>query len=85
MKRINNTFEKIEELRGAIIRCYLTNPQAVVFINNKAAEQLPQGSVFLEDGIWQNWPRVVAVKYNEKFQNFEKTNDGDEMFFLELE
>lgn len=85
MKKINNTFTKIEELRGAIIRRHMDNPQAVLFINDKAAEQMPENSIFLENGIWKKWPRVIAVKYNEEIHHFEKTDDGDEMFFYELD
>ena len=85
MKKINNTFTEIEELRKAIIRIHTNNPQVVLFINNKAAEQMPQNSVILEDGIWGEWPRVIAVEYDEKIHYFEKTNDGDEILFCELE
>ena len=79
------SFETAEKLRGAVIRRYLTNQQAVIFISNKAAEQMPENNVFFEDGIWSNWPRVVAIKRDDEILRFKKSADGDEMFFYDLE
>lgn len=84
-KTHNKSFNTIEELRGAVIRRLLNNSQAVVFISNKAAEQMSENTAFFEDGIWTDWPRIVAIKSNDEVLYFEKSNNGGEIFFYDLE
>lgn len=80
----NKSFKTVKELREAIIRRRMNNPQTVVFVGPKAIKELEQ-EIIVADSFWANWPKVDAIKIYEEFRRFENAADGEELFFYELE
>lgn len=84
----NRSFKTIEELRSTIIRKQMKDQQAVIFVGPKAmaaiASKMPN-DVVVGDGIWKDWPRIEAVRIDGRLRSFEKTADGKEIYFYELD
>ena len=84
----NRSFKTIAELRSIIVRQQMRDRQAVIFAGPKAmaaiASKMPN-DVVVGEGIWKDWPRIVAVKTDGGLRGFEKTADGKEIYFYELD
>lgn len=84
----NRSFKTIEEVRSSIVRHQMKDQQTVIFVGPKAmaaiASKMPN-DVVVGDGIWKDWPRIAAVRIDGGLRSFEKTADGEEMYFYELD
>ncbi len=91
MKKVettSRTFETIEELRRAIIRRQFDNPKTVVFVGPKAVAEMAKkmkNAMVVGEGVWKDWPRVMAIRIDGGLRSFEKAADGERMFFYELD
>lgn len=88
-KIVPRKFNTVEELRGAIIRRYISDERqaTVIFVGSKAVDVMASSSkplLYVGEGIWKKWSRVKAIRSDEHLLQFEETDDGERMFFYEL-
>lgn len=88
VKAINRPFKTIEELRGAIVRRHMDDQHAVIFVGPKAMAEIiskmPK-DVVVVNGVWVEWPQVMAVKIDGTLHSFGKALDGEEIYIYELD